>query len=286
MYLSLKSPFRKLVEGFLSDGKLISQETKQIDFLKQFPVEAGIQCIQNGTYINTDWDGDGMNNYFEQNIAHLPYSVHNGRYALLVGTQRGGGGMNIMESFLINEQKFLPQDIINLSYENATVENFVKACSDLSHNANENDVIFVCFSGQGAADYFGFNDGKGNNQSSEAVMNYTDIDSYLDSIEPMKMLITVAAGYSHSAIKPLEKGPSPRVVVDIEPGWLNSVSRNYFSIDSPFPPDVWDIDQNGYVSVDEVIKTATCQTSAPSAVNAADIDNMAPYFYLGDFEVQ
>lgn len=287
-YVSIfeKSLQKELVDGFLSDGKLTSQENQQLDFLKRFPVVEQIQCVENGTYTNTDWDGDNMNNYFEQNIAHLPYNVYNGRYAVLVGTWRGGGGMNIMESFLISEQKFLPQNVINLSYKNATIENFVKACSDLSHKANENDIVCVCFSGNGTVDYFWFNDGKGSSQSWDAIMNYADIDNYLDNIKPMKMLTTVAANGSYGAIKPLEEGPSPRVVADIEPSWLNSVSRNYFNIDGPFPPNVWDLDENGYVSVDEVIKAAANQTSAPSVVDVADKDNIAPYFYLGDFEVQ
>jgi hypothetical protein len=277
---------KKLVAGFLSDGKLVSQETRQIDFLKQFPVEEQAQFIENGRYTNTDWDGDKMDNYFEQNIARLQYDVGNGRYALLVGTGRGSGGMNVIERFLISEEEFLPQNIINLSYENATMENFSEAVSDLSKKASENDIVCVCLSGQGTNDCFYFNDGNGNDKSSHAAMSFMDIDNYLDSIRPMKMLVTVAVSSSINAIERLREGSSPRVVASIEPHWLNSVSTEYFNVDAPSPPSAWDTDANGYVSVAEVIETATNQTTAPSVVNVADGDSIAPYFYLGDLEVQ
>jgi hypothetical protein len=74
--------------AFLSDKILSPDEKDQIKFLASFPKEELLKLIGNGSFVNTDMDGDGMNNYFEKEIAGLPWNVYNGRYILLLCTQQ------------------------------------------------------------------------------------------------------------------------------------------------------------------------------------------------------
>jgi hypothetical protein len=72
-----------------------------------------------------DSDGDNMSDAFEQTISHTDPHVHNARYALLVDANTPA--MDIMQSFLINEQKFLPENVIKLTGNNVTYENIKEA---------------------------------------------------------------------------------------------------------------------------------------------------------------
>lgn len=276
----------KVIDSFLSDGVISPEEMQQLHFLGSIPQAEQIQIIQSGNVNNSDPESDKMSSNFEQNVAHTPYNVHNGRYAILIEPDKDGRQMSDMQKFLVNEQKFQPQNVILLEYTNATIENFKKAVSELSCKVSENDIVLVGMNGEGINGSFCFNDGKGNFVGGSKPMSYKDIDSALDSIKPMKMLVTVSACQAETAIEPLKEAPSPRVVAHIEPNWLYRISKNYLALDRGPPRKLFDLDENGYVSIDETIKVATeYQTGAPS-VDVADLGNIAPDFYLGEFKVQ
>lgn len=279
---------QRVIDGFKSKGNITSEDARQIEFLKALPYAEQVISIVNGSFTDTDWDKDRMNNRFEQTFG-MPWDVYNGRYALLVRTDNITRPVDDMGSFLINEQKFLPQNVMKLTYTNATAENFKQAISDLSHKVNGNDIVYVGLMGHGGHGTFGFNDGKGNDQPENLkdIMYYKDMDKILDTIKPKEMLITIFACYSETALEPLKEGPSPRVFADICPHWFYNTSENYPNFAGAPEPKVFDTNGDRFVSIDESLKIAAeYQRESGKGVNVADKDNIASKLYLGDFKIQ
>ena len=293
----------KISTAFLTDGKVSSAEAHQMDFLDTFSEAEQIEFVENGKFANCDWDGDNMNNYFEKEIAHLPYEVHNGRYAILVDTfdTYEFYGWEMYE-FLIKEQNILPLNIYNLIYTNATITNFEQATEELAQKVNRNDLLLVILDGHGSSGSICFNDGYGNNQNATAGMLYKEIDTYLDRINSYATIIAPSTCYAKSSFEPLKEGPSPRIVVTLHRDWLFSPSIKYTNgqieampkqYDYIAPKD-YDIDGNGYVSIKESFETMMSAMKRyffihPEGANVygiMDPNNIASSLYLGDFEIQ
>jgi hypothetical protein len=229
-------------------------------------------------------DGDGMNNYFEKEIAGLPWNIYNGRYILLLHTlPEGGEDIREIRKFFITHYKCLPQNVVELIESNATFTNFVRTISDWEHKVTKNDIIFISLQGHGNVGIFGFND---------RVVKYEEINEHLNKLQPMKFLINIGACYAESALPILKNGPSPRAIV-------TPLTMFYFAQLVPTPllgrvhyapePEGFDLDKNGYVSVAEIIdvqnniyKTKHYGNNA----SAEDPYNLLPKFYLGDLRVR
>jgi hypothetical protein len=291
---------QKVIDGFKASGKVTSEQVQQIAFLKTLPYAQQVSSIVNGTFTNTDWDGDRINNRPEQ-IMGMPWNVHNGRYALIVETTNYTEGVNNMYNFLTKEQKFSPENVITLAYTNATKENFQQAVSNLSHKVGGNDIVFIGLSGHGDDGVFIFNDGKGNPQAINAAMHYKDIDARLDTIKSNATVIDVSACGQVSALEPLKDGPSPRVVTTIGTDWISAVSKNYTNSFiqclpiqfDPVKPKEYDIDGNGYVSIGESFETMMKSMKRylseypDQAVKYGimDTSNISKRLFLGGFSV-
>jgi hypothetical protein len=272
---------KAIVNGFLSDKILTPEEKDQIKFLASFPKEEILKLIGNGSYVNTDMDGDGMNNYFEKEIAGLPWNVYNGRYILLLCTHKGEYYIPEIRKFFITHYKCLPQNVVELIDSNATFNNFAKTISDWEHKVTKNDIVFIQLVGHGNVGIFEFND---------KVVKYEEINEYLNKLQPMKFLIDIGACYGESAFPILKNGPSPRAIT-------RPLNALYFTQLVPTPgrihyapePEGFDLDGNGYVSVAEIIdvqnniyKTMHYGTN----VLTEDPYNLLPKFYLGDLRVR
>jgi hypothetical protein len=208
----------------------------------------------------------------------MPYDVYNGRYALLVETDGNDYGMDYLKELLISNQKFLPHNVILLKNATATWDNFKKAISEFSGKVNENDIVYVGTSSHGSPGGCSFKD---------VFVNYTVMNDVLNGVKAGKMLVTVFACFAESAIEPLKYGICPRVVVDIGPNWIyNTLTTKYGALENEPKLSLFDVNENGYVSIAEIIETAINYISESRIVSFADSNDIASSFYLGDFEIQ
>jgi hypothetical protein len=299
-----------IVQSFLADKVVSFEEVNQIRFLNTFAKEEQVEMIENGSFSNFDWDGDHMNNYFEKEIAHLPYDVYNGRYVVLLDTFGDFSetpnirSSDSMYQFLTKEQKIPSSNIYNLIYTNATKDKFRQVTEELSHKVNGNDLFLTTLVGHGLTGVFAFNDGQGQNQNVSLgnIGSYMEIDSYLDKIKSYATVITLSACYCDSGLEPLKEGPSSRVVLIMTSPWFFGTSKNYLnSAMSGGPkqyyyikPEDYDIDGNGYVSVKESWdirwesqqKYFSQHPEEKSVQGLRDISNISSDLYLGDFSLR
>ena len=111
-------------------------EYNQVQFLSSLSAVDQFKIINGRNSANFDFNGDGMNNYFEYNIADLPYADHpTVRYAIVVDTHNEQTSGDNLANFLIKQEKFEPNNVIKLVGNDATKENFVQAVSNISLKA-------------------------------------------------------------------------------------------------------------------------------------------------------
>ena len=227
-------------------------------------------------------DGDGMCNYFEKEIAELPWNVYNGRYILLLATE-DYGSVKMIREFFITHYKCLPQNVVELVNASATFTNFVKTISDWEHKITKNDIIFIVLEGHGHIGIFQFSD---------KIVKYEEINKHLNKLQPMKLLIEVGACYGESSFPILKNDPSPRVVT-------NGLNVEYFTQLVPTPwlgrihrapePEGFDLDKNDYVSVAEIMDVQRYIYETKHYGGIADYEdpyNLLSKFYLGDLRVR
>jgi len=273
---------KAIVNGFLSDKILTPDEKDQIKFLASFPKEEILKLIGNGSYVNTDMDGDGMNNYFEKEIAGLPWNVYNGRYALILYTGNATGILTHadLRKFLIEDMKFSPQNVVYLQGSNATFENFKNAILQWENKVNKSDIVYISLFGHGDVGIFQFGDKK--------IVRYEEIDKYIDKLKPMKMLVVITACKVWSAVEPLKEGPSPRIVFTQDDIYFTQISRRFPRGFYAPEPEAFDLDRNGYVSLAEIFKVIDdiMVKYGGDRPIISDPHNLAPTFYLGDLRVR
>lgn len=117
-----------------------------------------------------DSDGDGFNDWFEENIAHLDPLIPNDRYAVIVGTnaahpisfwtQKTREQYIDFKNFLVKELGFKPDNVFLLIDENATYSNFKSILDCLINTSDENDLIYIMMYGHGDENGFQFHTGK------------------------------------------------------------------------------------------------------------------------------
>jgi hypothetical protein len=273
---------KAIVNGFLSDEILSPDGKDQIKFLTSFPKEEILKLIRNGSYVNTDMDGDGMCNYFEKEIAGLPWNVYNGRYALILytGTESGPLSKDDLKKFLIEDMKFPSQNVVYLKGSNATFENFKNTILQWENKVNKNDIVYISLSGHGDVGIFQFGDGK--------IVSYEEIDKYIDRLKPMKMLVVINACKVWSAVEPLKEGPSPRIVFTQSDIYFTQISRRFPRGFYAPEPEAFDLDGNGYASLIEIFKVIDdiMVKYGGDRPIVSDPYNLASKFYLGDLRVR
>jgi len=109
--------------------------------------------------IKTDLDGDGLSDWFEENIAHLDPTVSNDRYAVILNTitihsipyytrQRREETTNL-KTFLIEEEGFKPENIFLFMDMEATYDNFKSVVDYLIETSDENDLVYIFIQAHG-----------------------------------------------------------------------------------------------------------------------------------------
>jgi len=210
----------------------------QILFLMDISDKEYAKTIQNNSLLlNTDWDNDNMNNYFEKYIMKTPYNVTNNRYLIKCCMD------NYQDPLCWEIEKlnaFNKKYCYNLFCENNTVINFKNLILNISKNITENDLVYIFLGMHGAPGRIRFYDD---------VMSYSEIDTYVDNIKGKYVIIYLMACYSSlpESLDPLSEGPCPRIVisflVDIfEYPWFYGRLTNIEKLDA---------DNNGYISIKE-----------------------------------
>lgn len=291
---------QKVVDGFLSDGRLSSDEVHQIEFLKQFPKTEQVGFIESGKFADFNWDGDTYTNYFEKFIAGTPYDVKNEVYVIF-STSASVNYKDVTEmySFLIETAKIQedhiygfhsepgdPSDIAHyktnpygLHYKTVNPKNLEDAINTVSQKAGKNDTVLVILNGGGLEGYFfPYHDGDS--------VSYQWINDKLGKIDSKATIIPILACHSGSAIPYLEDRNKPRIIL------TNSAAKETsdFGIDYEFLQAFMnksaDKDGNGYVSVGEAAEYAkNVGISHNTHPQLSDINNLGPNLYLVEFEV-
>lgn len=117
-----------------------------------------------------DDDQDGMSNWFEKNIAYLDPLTANDRYAIILNTvtihtnpyytnQRREETTNL-KTFLIEEEKFEPENVFLFMDKTATYANFENTIDYLAKTSVENDLVYIILEGHGTENSFCFHSGK------------------------------------------------------------------------------------------------------------------------------
>ena len=274
----------QVVDAVYKDGILSYDEADNMTFLSHLPKDQAATIIESGDADNCDLDGDNINNIAEQTFG-MPWDVYNPRYALLVDPLEDTTGAKNMKTFLIEDQKFLPENVISLEYKNATLKNLNNAASELSHKVNKDSMVFIVLNGHGGDEVFCLNDGQGNNQTGKAIISAYDLDNIFDPIKAGKTFITIGACLGQTLLEPLKNGLTPRAVTNTDPAYFVATSKRYEGFGALPSPSSYDKDKNGYNSLGEVVRMAQINLTEKNDTgipNIVDTDNIADSFYLGD----
>ncbi len=288
---------------FLDDDVISQDEVNQINFLKQFTLGEQISFIKSGNHTDFDWDKDNMDNYFEKEIAELPYDLYNGRYAILVDTFEDTDTSEYMHSFLVNEQRFNPQNIRKLAYVNATIENFEKSVSDFKQVIDRDCLLYVMLEGHGNTYGLAFNDGKGNTQGVGTLIFFENIGKILEPITSNSTVISIFCCGSEGALNSLKITNSSTVVIPhMAADWFFATSKNFSNsyiqcLPTEYDPieiEAYDIDENGYVTIGESLDAQMKSVKRyldelPTEAfkfGISDPNNISHKIYFGDFCVR
>jgi hypothetical protein len=158
-----------------------------------------------------DMDGDTMGDGFEILIRGTNPFEPNNYFALLLNT---GDPNNVYDPWpdSKNMDKLLRtrygyNDSMIWKYEKgaASFTNFKKSINQITALSDENDTIYINLAAHGDVGYLKFSDGW---------HYYTEIDDWFDNITCNRMIISIDACHSGSAISDLDDGdnPAPRVI--------------------------------------------------------------------------
>lgn len=153
-----------------------------------------------------DSDGDGFNDWFEENVAGYDSSIPNNRYIILyLGMLRFEEelplvGYTIRQAEFFEKEGVPAENITLLLQKEATGPNLQRAIEEIATKADKDDIVFISLHAHS---------GKGNLGG----IPYTSIDDWIDEIEARVVIIHIIACESETALPVLEEGPCPRIVL-------------------------------------------------------------------------
>lgn len=164
-----------------------------------------------------DSDGDGMNDWFEENVAGYDSTIPNDRYVILFS--RFDEDPQIVEyttdrpyQFFTERGKIPSENIIRLHSEEATGPNLKNAIELVAKESDQNDIVFLSIDTHGYT-ISSFSSGD-ENISSWTYMDksYTMIDEWLDKINAKVVVVKIMACECERALPLMKDGPCPRIV--------------------------------------------------------------------------
>jgi len=200
-----------------------------------------------------DSDGDGMNDWFEENVAGYDSTIPNNRYVILFSRFDEDPGIYAYDidepyQFFTERGKIPSENIIRLYSEEATGPNLKNATEQVAKKADENDIVFLYIQTHGYT-IASFSASE-NNPSGDMIKSYQMIDQWLDEINAKVVIVTIMACGSTEFSFPLKDGPCPRIVFVNSAGefigMLGEIPEYAFAADTKYG------DNNGYVSIKEI----------------------------------
>jgi len=276
-----------LAQSLLEDNILSTAENNQIKFLSSLDYIPSKDKL-----VNKNWDYDGFSNRFEQLFPELyDVKIPNDRFVILVGSYWNSNNPNYSK-YMYNFQynffnkilKIPSENIINLVNQNATFENFINACNNISKKADNNDFIYLIF--EAKASYQGITFHKGELLEGRT---YTEIDSQINKINSKVKYIQVGTCYAGLAIDFMKKESSKRIIItevsreELSGSFLGSLT---------FYPTILtkkaDTDKNNFVSCKETYSFSSYIFETKYNNNyhpqLSDLSNISEKFYLGEIK--
>ena len=250
-----------------------------------------------------DTDGDGMNDWFESNIAGTDPDVYNQRFVIYAGVASSNGNRlcdtatnscvivpdaddkvaaDLREFFV--EKESIPEDNVNLMiWTEATENNFVAAVDEVSAKSDSESLVYVFLHSHGSDNsiptmwFYKENGLEFGSEWGEEV-SYSEVGALLNGINCKQMFVCVFSCAYEDAIEPLSQGSvSPRVVAYDGPAQVLQ-SLGYQGM-APH-----DGNQDGFVSVAEALSPPeNIVGTAPHHASHSDPFNIANSFYFGDY---
>ena len=202
-----------------------------------------------------DSDGDGMNDWFEENVAGYDSTIPSNRYVILFSRFDEDPGIyayNIDEpyQFFTERGKIPSENIIRLYSEEATGPNLKNAIELVAKESDQNDIVFLSIDTHGYT-ISSFSSGD-ENISSWTYMDksYTMIDEWLDKINAKVVVVKIMACGCERALPLMKDGPCPRIVFVQSAGEFGGMLGE--NPEYAFAADTKYGDNNGYVSIKEI----------------------------------
>ncbi|MCK5016859.1 MAG: hypothetical protein KAS32_07280, partial [Candidatus Peribacteraceae bacterium] len=159
---------------------------------------------------DSDADNDGMSAIFEVDIQHTDPTVTNDRYAILWCSESEWTDASKTKNLLENNYGFEPSNIWMLvGPDEATYNDLWLAFQELDDIADANDIVYIQIAAHGEVGYFQSYDDFG--QRSEKIY-YSQLNTWLNTINAMKMIVSIDACYSGSAIEYLNDDSTSRII--------------------------------------------------------------------------
>lgn len=146
-----------------------------------------------------DTDGDNKGDGFEKFISHTDPSIKNLTYALVIFTseETSEKSPKLFKSAL-ERYGISSENIVCLSYQDATFENYQKYLKELSEKMTENDELLAFIDGHGSPFHFRFND--------RLIKSIEIIDELIkNDIKARNIFVSLNSCYSGTLINKLNK---------------------------------------------------------------------------------
>ena len=262
-----------IIQSFLADGEVSSEEIQQIQFLNTFMKEDRVQMVENGSFYNFNWDGDMWSNYFEKAITKTPVDVKNDIFIFLMTMAgREYGPVDRMHRFLEETVKLPAENFFSLNSENNNPEEFKIAVSQISSKADSNDIVFIHIGGHGNINDFQFWNG--------SHTTYTLMNEQFNEIVSKALIIYVDSCHSGSAIEHLSNPESRVIMTACKADETSSFGITYEFFNSILNQEA-DADGSGYVSIGEANDyVRSVRTFSNETPQLSDIGNIGRNLYL------
>ena len=272
-----------IIQSFLVDGVISSEEMFQVQFLNTFTKDERVQLIENGFFYNFNWDGDSWSNYFEQSISKTPYDVKNDIYVIMM-TMAGVEYPPVKEMFDILDGMKIPDgNIYDLTLEKNNAMDFEAAAKSLTERSDENDIVLFIINGEGSPGNFAFRDKTGMSS-----IRYTWFNELIDNIVSKNKVIIIDACYSGSAIRYFES--YDKLILTCSADDQKGTFGTTYDFLKAFSNNLADVDKNGYISIGEAADYAkeigTFESpGSPQFPQLSDLGNIGSYSYLAEFRL-
>ena len=159
-----------------------------------------------------DSDGDGMSDWFEENIAYNP-DVSNDRYFILFYHYDyiESSDIDLPAQFLIEKGKVPPENIFKLAQEEATASALQNAIEQIAEKSDRNDIVYLGITAHGPGT-IGVTLLDVSFCAADRCIKYVELNEWLNQIEAKALILSISSCGDELAVPVLKEGSCPRIV--------------------------------------------------------------------------